>query len=221
MTMKVHFEKATENLKALIAENANRAETAVKTAVKAVKTNDTASAESVVDGDVAIDMAENLIEEQCLNILALYQPVAEDLRRIATILKANGEIERAGDLATSIANRVHDTASASPRDPWDFTEIADRASSMFSRALESLATENEQLARQVIDEDEAVDELHRYNYARVARCLQQDPTASSYYLSALTVSRCLERVADIATNIAEDVVYLKTAEIVRHGNAVR
>lgn len=221
MTMKVHFEKATENLKALIAENAKRAETAVKTAVKAVKTNDKASAESVVDGDVAIDMAENMIEEQCLNILALYQPVAEDLRRIATILKANGEIESAGDLATSIANRVPDTAAASPRDPWDFTAIADLAVGMFSRALESLTTENEQLAREVIGEDEAVDELHRRNYARVAECLVQDPGSASYYLSALTVSRCLERVADIATNIAEDVVYLKTAEIVRHGNAAR
>ncbi len=216
MTMKVHFEKATQNLKAMIAENAERAESAVKTALRAVRTNDTASAESVIDGDVAIDMAENMIEEQCLNIFALYQPVAEDLRRIATILKANGEIERAGDLATSIANRVRDTSSSSPRDPWDFTEIADRASGMFSTALKSLADEDEDLARQVIAEDDAVDELHQYNYARVARCVSQDPDASSYYLSALTVSRCLERLADIATNIAEDVVYLKTAEIVRH-----
>jgi len=216
MTMKVHFEKAMESLRSMIAENAERAEIAVMTAVKAVKTGDTVSAEAVADGDVAIDLAENLIEEQCLNILALYQPVAEDLRRIATILKANGEIERAGDLATSIANRVRDTTSATPREAWDFSKISDRATSMFTRALESLATENEILAKQVIEEDDIVDEIHCSNYALVSKCVVDDPSASRYYLSALTVSRCLERLADIATNIAEDVVYLKTAEIVRH-----
>ena len=102
MTMKVHFEKATRNLREMMTENAERAKTAVSASLKAVQTKDLEFAESVVDGDMAIDMAENMIEEQCLNILALYQPVAEDLRRIAAILKANGEIERAGDLASSI-----------------------------------------------------------------------------------------------------------------------
>ncbi len=218
MTMKVHFEKAAQNLREMIAENAERADTAVHAAVKAVKTKDVTSAEAVADCDVAIDMAENMIEEHCLNILALYQPVAEDLRRIAAILKANGEIERAGDLATSIANRVGDMASARPQETWDFTEMADRATGMFSRALDSLATENEKLAMQVIEEDDKVDELHHIDDARVASCVVKDPAASSYYLSALTVSRCLERLAAIATNIAADVVYLKTAEIVRHRN---
>jgi phosphate transport system protein len=200
----------------MITENAERAKTAVRASLMAVQTKDLEFAESVVDGDMAIDMAENMIEEQCLNILALYQPVAEDLRRIAAILKANGEIERAGDLASSIANRVRDMARETPRTNWDFTEMAELASGMFSKALDSLETENEKIAKQVIDEDDKVDELHHADYARVANCLANDPTASAYYLSALTVSRCLERLADIATNIAEDVVYLKTAEIVRH-----
>ncbi len=216
MTMKVHFEKATRNLREMITENAERAKTAVRASLKAVQTKDLEFAESVVDGDMAIDMAENMIEEQCLNILALYQPVAEDLRRIAAILKANGEIERAGDLASSIANRVRDMARETPCTNWDFTEMAELASGMFSRALGSLETENEKIAKQIIDEDDKVDELHHADYARVANCLANDPTASAYYLSALTVSRCLERLADIATNIAEDVVYLKTAKIVRH-----
>lgn len=214
--MKVHFEKATANLKELIDENAARAEIAVRTAVDAVTKGDVVSADSVIAGDDAINKAENLIEEQCLNIFALYQPVAEDLRRIATILKANGEIERAGDLATSIAARVRDTSSAAPREPWDFTEIAELATQMFSTALKSLTTEDEILAREVIDEDDALDAIHRANYARVAACISSDPSAAAYYLSALTVSRCLERLGDIATNIAEDVVYLKTAEIIRH-----
>jgi phosphate transport system protein len=200
----------------MITENAERAKTAVRASLMAVQTKDLEFAESVVDGDMAIDMAENMIEEQCLNILALYQPVAEDLRRIAAILKANGEIERAGDLASSIANRVRDMARETPRTNWDFTEMAELASGMFSKALDSLETENEKIAKQVIDEDDKVDELHHADYARVANCLANDPTASAYYLSALTVSRCLERLADIATNIAEEVVYLKTAEIVRH-----
>ncbi|MCR5413546.1 MAG: phosphate signaling complex protein PhoU [Kiritimatiellae bacterium] len=205
-----------KNLEELISENACRAETAVKTALKAVKTGDAVSAEGVSDGDRAIDVAENMIEEESLEILALYQPVAADLRRIATILKANGEIERAGDLASGIANRVRDMATAKPRTPWDFSEISGLASDMFTKALESLMNDDETAAEEVIGDDDRVDELHRASYSRVAKCIAEDPGASAYYLSALTVSRCLERLADIATNIAEDVIYLKTAEIVRH-----
>ncbi len=214
--MKVHFEKALARLEELLKDNAERVQAAVKSAVKAVQTGNVISAQAVSDGDQTIDLAENLIEEECLEILALYQPVAADLRRVATILKANGEIERAGDLATGIANRVADMASSSPRKPWDFTEIASGATAMFSDALKALATDDAELARKVIDSDDRIDELHKASYTQVAQCLADQPSAAAYYLSALTVSRCLERLADLATNIAEDVVYLQTAEIVRH-----
>ncbi len=216
MTMKVHFEKAVKNLEELLSENAARVDTAVKTALKAVRTGDAESAETVLEGDSAIDLAENAIEEECLEILALYQPVAADLRRIATILKANGEIERAGDLATSIAGRVKTMAASNPKFRWDFSGIAEIASDMFSRALDSLLRSDDGEAREVIKDDDTVDSLHSQNYAKAGEAIAKDPEASGYYMSALTVSRSLERLADLATNIAEDVIYLKTAEIVRH-----
>ncbi len=106
MTMKVHFEEALAVLKNDLRENAERAEAAVKSALRALEREDTALADAVIDGDTAIDLAENAIEEKCLNILALYQPVATDLRRVVTILKTNGQIERLGDLATNIAEDV-------------------------------------------------------------------------------------------------------------------
>ena len=106
MTMKVHFEEALATLKNDLRDNAERAEAAVKSALRALEREDTALADAVIDGDTAIDLAENAIEEKCLNILALYQPVATDLRRVVTILKTNGQIERLGDLATNIAEDV-------------------------------------------------------------------------------------------------------------------
>lgn len=106
MTMKIHFEEALAALKNDLRENAERAEAAVKAALRALEREDAALADAVIDGDTAIDLAENAIEEKCLDILALYQPVATDLRRVVTILKTNGQIERLGDLATNIAEDV-------------------------------------------------------------------------------------------------------------------
>jgi phosphate transport system protein len=173
-------------------------------------------AETVIQGDTAIDLAENLIEEKCLNILALYQPVATDLRRVITILKANGEIERAGDLAVNIADRVSDALRYKVDEENNFAQMGQLASSMFAKSLESLAQGNAALAREVIDADDELDELHRQSYARATKGILAKPDAAGFYLDALTVSRCLERLGDLATNIAEDVIYLETAEIVRH-----
>ena len=106
MTMKVHFEEALAAVEKDLHENAERAEKAVQTALRALANEDAALADSVIDGDTTIDLAENAIEEKCLDIFALYQPVATDLRRVVTILKTNGQIERLGDLATNIAEDV-------------------------------------------------------------------------------------------------------------------
>lgn len=106
MTMKIHFEEALAAVEKDLHENAERAEKAVRTALRALAHEDAALADSVIAGDTAIDLAENAIEEKCLDIFALYQPVATDLRRIVTILKTNGQIERLGDLATNIAEDV-------------------------------------------------------------------------------------------------------------------
>ncbi|MGN0854769.1 MAG: phosphate signaling complex protein PhoU [Kiritimatiellia bacterium] len=214
--MKIHFELALAKLNRLLEENAARTEDAVNAAVRAMERGESDLAQRVIDDDEAIDRAENQIEEECLEILALYQPVATDLRRVMTIFKANGEIERAGDLAVNIANRVADATAYGIADRWNFATISDRATRMFSDALLSLHKGDAMLARRVIEADEEVDALHRASYSKVAEGIVSEPASAGYYLDALTVSRALERLADIATNIAEDVIYLETAEIVRH-----
>ena len=216
MTMKVHFEKALKRLEQTLAENAERTQTAVNAAVKAMEMDDENLAESVVDGDSAIDLAENAIEEQCLDILALYQPVAADLRRVITILKANGEIERAGDLAVNIANRVADAHRYKSVVAWNFAQMGSLATMMFTDSLAALSKGDVTLARNILARDDELDALHKESYARATTGILSSPNAAGYYLDALTVSRCLERLGDIATNIAEDVIYLETAEIVRH-----
>ncbi len=106
MTMKINYEEAIASVQRDLHENARRAATAVQTALKALENEDARLAQTVIDGDTAIDLAENMIEEKCLDILALDGPVATDLRRVVTILKTNGQIERLGDLATNIAEDV-------------------------------------------------------------------------------------------------------------------
>ena len=216
MTMKVHFEKALVDLKQLIDENATRAQIAVTDAVRAMERGETAIAEAVVQGDSTIDLAENVIEERCLDILALYQPVATDLRRVITILKANGEIERAGDLAVNIAGRVADARTFAVDEPWDFRRIGTLAVQMFTKSLRALATGDVMTARGLLVADDELDALHRESYGRVVKGILAHPSEAGYYLDMLTVSRCLERLGDLATNIAEDVIYLETTEIVRH-----
>lgn len=214
--MKIHFEIALAKLNQLLEDNAARTEAAVNSAVKAMETGAVELAQSVIDGDQAIDLAENHIEEECLEILALYQPVATDLRRVMTVFKTNGEIERAGDLAVNIANRVADAAAYNINNGWNFAKISSKATKMFSMALLSLRKGDAALAKTIIDSDEEVDFLHKSSYLKVSDGIISNPSAAGYYLDALTVSRALERLADIATNIAEDVIYLETAEIVRH-----
>ena len=216
MTMKVHFEKAMATLKQLLSENAARAQSAVNDAVCAMEHGDSALADAVIQGDSAIDLSENVIEERCLDILALYQPVATDLRRVVTILKANGEIERAGDLAVNIADRVGDANRYEVKETWDFGKMGALAAGMFTQALQTLATGDADSARRLLTADDELDALHRQSYARATQGILAHPSSAGYYLDALTVSRCLERLGDLATNIAEDVIYLETAEIVRH-----
>lgn len=216
MTMKVHFEKALARLEQILTENAERTQTAVEAAVKAMQSDNNELANAVIQGDSAIDLAENAIEELCLDILALYQPVAADLRRVITILKANGEIERAGDLAVNIANRVEDAHTYKSVVAWDFSQMATLAVTMFTDSLCALAKGDVTLARNILARDDELDELHKESYSRATNGILSSPSAAGYYLDALTVSRCLERLGDIATNIAEDVIYLETAEIVRH-----
>jgi phosphate transport system protein len=171
----------------------------------------------VVDGDVEIDRAEVNLEEDCLKILALYQPVATDLRLIVSVMKINNDIERIGDLAVNIAERSLFLCTAPPVEaPSDLADMRAKALAMLTGSLDSLVRRDTKRAREVRAGDDEVDELNRQIFREFSAAVRKNPDHVECLLSYLSVGRHLERIADYATNIAEDVIYLMEGEIVRH-----
>ena len=216
--MKGHFNNALENLQTMLGTMSAYAEEAVLLSGKAVGEVSLEKAASVIAGDEKIDTMEIEIEEECLKILALHQPVASDLRQVITILKVNSELERIGDLAVNMAERVGNIDSFKDQEieKFDFCDMLHIACGMLKDALDSLSYHDTDLAQDVILRDEKVDKIHHDNYGVVRTFILKYPDCAQYYLNGLTISRCLERIADIATNIAEDVIYLESGKIVRH-----
>jgi phosphate transport system protein len=196
-------------------------QSAVAEAVQAVVHRDPQLAQRVIDRDVAIDKAVVDIEEECLKLLALYQPVATDLRYIVAVLKINDDIERVGDLAVNTAERALFLCRMPPIEPpSDLTEMSRRALSMLSGSLEALMHQDAQRARAVRAMDDDVDARNREMHVKMTAAVRRDPEQVEQLLNYLSVSRYLERVADCAANVAEDVIYLVEGEIVRHKPSV-
>jgi phosphate transport system protein len=174
-------------------------------------------AQSVIESDVDVDSEEVEIEEECLKLLALYQPVAVDLRFIVAVLKINNDLERIGDLAVNIAQRSLTLASQQPIEiGFDLSGMAEKARGMLRKSLDSLVKMDTSLAREVCAEDEEVDEMNRRMYDLVKKQVVKAPDRVQCLLQLLLVSRNLERIADLSTNIAEDVIYMVDGVIVRH-----
>lgn len=190
-------------------------------AVRALETRDADLARQVIEGDTGVDLAETKIEEECLQVLALHQPVAVDLRLIVAFLKINNDIERIADLAVHIAERAVDFAVRPPLEtPVSWYSYSAKVQSMLRRSLDAVVQGVPDLAREVMSSDGEVDALHRRMYEWVLATVQREPQEAPALLDALAVSRYLERIADHATNIAEDTVYLFTGEIVRHRDSI-
>ena len=193
-------------------------EEGVQLAVKAIERRDADAATRVIDGDIEIDRKEVDLEEECLEILALHQPVAVDLRHIVAVLKINKDLERAGDLAVNIAETaIHLSGETRIGIPKDYFVMAQKTQAMLRTSLDSFVNMSIEAAYQVLAEDDEVDRmkhrLHRQFEDRV-----KDEAESIQPLTHLfLVSRHLERIGDLATNIAEEVIYMITGEIVRHG----
>lgn len=216
--MKEHFIQEISQLNRHLSRQAMEAETALGKALRAIERFDVALAAEVAESDYAIDCEEIRIEEDCLKILALYQPVASDLRTIVTVLKINSEIERVADMAVNIAERTKSVAeSGVPAEMRiDFTEMATAVSAMLRRSLDAFAYHDPAAARAVIADDDEADALHSGNIALIRKNIAAHPEYASYYLSCMTISKNLERIGDVATNICEDVIYLECGSIVRH-----
>ncbi len=215
--MSKHLEHELDRLETQLLTLSAQVEESIHAAVRALENRDVALAEQIIHDDRIIDEMEVDLEEECLKILALYQPVAGDLRFIIAALKINNELERVGDLAASVAKRVRKLAAAPPIDlPVNLRELAEKTLSLLRQSLDSFVRLDTQLAHQVCFLDKEVDKRNRAVEKMVTQALKETPDQDEAMLQILWVARSLERVGDHATNIAEDVIYMLEGEIVRH-----
>lgn len=211
------FVHEIDKLKKKILSLSAQVEENVVLAVKALITRDPALAKQVILSDSEIDRQEVEVEEEALKILALYQPVAMDLRFLTTVLKINNDLERIGDLAANIANRARKICKE-PKVamPTELDEAALKARDMVRNSLTAFVNLDADLANEVRDADDEVDDLCKEVIQFVIRSGQRAPDHLRVYLHMLVASRNLERIGDHATNIAEDIIYLIDGVIVRH-----
>ncbi|PLY07941.1 MAG: phosphate transport system regulatory protein PhoU [Desulfuromonas sp.] len=215
--MTVHMIRELEKLKKMILELAAVVEESVQKSVRALVDEDVELAKQIVAGDNRVDDMEVELEEECLKILALHQPVAADLRFIVSVLKINNDLERMADLATNIAERAIDLSGPwKVVPPFDVEEMARQTERMIDLSLEALVHQDRDTAARAIALDDKVDQLHAENFAQVKTCIRERPEKMDGYIYYLSISRYIERIADLATNIGEDVIYMIDGKIVRH-----
>jgi phosphate transport system protein len=215
--MSKHLERDLENLQRDLVALAASVEEAIQKATHALQHRDTEPAEQVIAGDSQIDQEENHIEEECLKILALHQPVAVDLRRIASCLKINTELERMADLAEDIAERALELCRLpAVRVPEALQRMTDLATTMVRQSLDAFINLEARQARRVCRLDDEVDRYNNEIIEELITMMQDSPGTVRAGLSLFSATRHLERIADHATNIAEDVVYLVEGTIIRH-----
>ena len=196
----------------------------VQRAVKSLIQKDQDLASQVVEKDIDIDRMEVDVEEECLRILALHQPVAGDLRFIVTVLKINNDLERIGDLAAKIADKVLLLSKIEPTKasangvlvPEIFHDMYEKTIWMFKKSLDAFVNEDSDLAYKVCLTDDEVDDAKRIIREQLEEIIQKDPSQQVYLGKLLGVARCLERMADHCTNIAEDLIYMMQGKIIRH-----
>lgn len=215
--MTIHFIREVHSLKGEISELSGRVEGQLDMAVRAVMERDTKLASAVFDEDQQIDQAEVDLEEECLKILALHQPVAHDLRFIISVMKINNDLERVGDLAVNIAERAIFLADQPfPSTDFNFLDMAEKSTTMLRNSLDALLKQDLKLAESVRAADDEVDQINREMYEQIKTSIRKDVSQVGALIHLLSISRHLERVADHATNIAEDVIYMLKGRIVRH-----
>ncbi len=215
--MTVHMKNEIEKLKKMLLALCAQVEEQLWQAVKSVKDRDAQLARQVIDHDYRIDEDEVSLEEECLKILALHQPVAIDLRFIVTALKINNDLERIGDLSVNIAERSEFLAHQDPIDaPFDFDLMAEKTQQMLQKSIDALVNIDTELAHEVCEMDDEVDAINKEMYDLVKQSILKHPEYIEMLIHLLSISRHLERIGDHATNIAEDVLYMAEGRIVRH-----
>lgn len=215
--MAKHLQRDLDHLKREILAVGTLVEEAIGNSLRLLADRDPALIDEILHGDATIDEREVEVEEECLKVMALHQPMAADLRFVIAVLKVNNDLERMGDLACNIAKRCRH-ALMRPEAPKlvDFDALGEKVLGMVHASLEALVHQDAVMAREVCRMDEEVDEIHRANYDLLKRRMREEPDVVEDAVNALTVSRSLERIADLATNVAEDIVFMVDGEVIRH-----
>ncbi|MEX1350580.1 MAG: phosphate signaling complex protein PhoU [Desulfobacterales bacterium] len=212
-----HFSRELEKIKKEILSLGAKVEEQVRMAIQAVETNDAELAKQIIKSDFNIDEMEVEIEEDCLKILALHQPVAVDLRFLIAVIKINNDLERIGDQAVNIAERVDVIAKRDLSEFFfDYTAMGEKVQEMLKMSLDALVNMDYDMAYSVVMRDDEVDQIKVDAYDRIKKAMSKHPDKIGYLINLLLISRHLERLADHTTNIAEEVIYLIEGEIVRH-----
>jgi len=212
-----HFHDELSQVKVRLLTMSGEAEAALSQAVEALLERDSAKATQVIAGDRVIDAMEVEIEEQCIHLLALQQPMARDLRMLTSALKIANDLERVGDHAVNIAQSTERLLQSRPIAPEpEIVDMARLAREMLSDALEAFILGDAAAGREVCRRDDQVDALHRSVFRILLTHMMEDPHTIGAGMELFLVSRNLERVADLATNIGEDVVFLVEGRSIKH-----
>lgn len=216
--MPKHFQKELEKLKKRVLSLGAQVEDRVRLAGKAIESREIFDAERIIKSDYLIDEEEVEIEEECLKILALYQPVAVDLRFLVATIKINSDLERIADEATNIAHRMKKILQCQNNSKirYDYQGQVNQVRTMLNQSLDAMINLDVDVAFKVLLLDSEVDEIHHQMYRQVKEDMLAEPANVEYLMNSFLISRHLERMGDHVTNIAEEIIYLVEGEIIRH-----
>jgi phosphate transport system protein len=220
--IRVNFRQKMDELRERLLVMAGMVEQAIDRAIEAYETRDAQLCDLVRMSEPAIDRMEREIDQLALDLLAMEQPTAVDLRFILAVIRINADLERVGDQAVNIAYRVRDLLPLEPADlPVDIPRIGELSSTMVRQALQAFIARDQALAEAVLTMDDEVDKMNHAAFTSLGGVIKGNPALTQQALNALVISRNLERVGDHATNIAEDVIFWVSGADVRHAGPVR
>ena len=219
---RIRFQQSLDDLKQNLLVMAGLAEQSIQRAIEAYRVRDLSICDLVSRSEIAINRLERDIDQAALDILAMEQPMAIDLRFILSVIKINADLERVGDAAKSISDRVRNMDQMAVVDlPVDIPRMASLAADMVRKSLQSFIEADGGMARTVLTMDDAVDTMNRAAYKSLTKVMAEESHIAPQALNALMICRNLERVADHATNIAEDVIFWVEGTDVRHHKALK
>jgi phosphate transport system protein len=218
---RIRFQQNLDQLKENLLVMAGLAEQAIQRAIEAYRVRDISICDLVSRSEIAINRLERDIDQAALDLLAMEQPMAIDLRFILSVIKINADLERVGDSAKSISERVRNMEQmGSVELPVDIPRMASLSAEMVRKSLQSFIEADPEMARAVLTMDDAVDTMNRAAYKSLTKVMEEQSHIAPQALNALMICRALERVADHATNIAEDVIFWVQGDDVRHRKSV-